>query len=511
MSGRPAVCKFFKQGNCQYGSNCRFFHPQQSNNNNNYNTQGAFGNSGFNNNGYNNGGNSLGGFASQGTTQQVQETVQQFCNPSSMSKRETEIRNDMTELAEMLELSNGIFTCYSLKPPATTNLISNRDLSYEEARIQYYVAQSSNSIPQLQQELNMKYQDMNNCVSFLKNNTQKSVRYLQLALQNPNVTPKPLIPPFDPTSTNSAPGASAGNSIFGSVTANSNPFNSTSNTTSAPAFGSTNNPFGGVSAATKSNPFGGVSASKPNPFGNASASTPNPFGGATASGGAFGASGFGNSLKPTGGAFGSQASTFGTSTTTGGAFGNSGFGSLPGGTSTTNTTNPFGSSPFGASATSNPFGSSTTPATNPATSTTAATTTSNSTSSPFGTAFGSSTTATGAFGSTGFGSSTAASNPFGNTNNGGFGSTLTTTSTTTTTNNNNFFQGGAQPSPFGGFAGNNNGFASSSQGVSVYKQAGIDEPLTKMEDLGQEIINIFEAATFEIGKVPDIPPPLELC
>lgn len=527
MSGRPPVCKFFKQGKCQYGNNCRFYHPGDVDNygsNNAYGNSNPFGGNGFN--AFNTGNSSLGAFGNSSPSKQ--EDISQFCNPSTISQRETEIRNDMNELSESLQVSENIFTSYSLKPPASVNLIANRDLSFEETRIQYYLAQSTNSLPSHQQQLTKRVNDMKSCITFLRNNTQKAVRYLQLALQNPNTTPKPLIPPFDPNvQTNSAPVSSA-NSIFG-LPNSSNPFGGSVSNQSP--FGNTNssagtsNPFGVSTNSNKSNPFAGTSNSQ-SPF--------TQLGSSTTSTGAFASSGF--TSKPSGGAFGSQASPFGNASSSGNAgpstssgFGSSGFGSSGFGSS------GFGNSGFGASATptattvsnpfggssklSNPFGGSTT--TTPAVAGTTGTT-------PFGgsgfgnSGFGNTKLGGTGFGSTGFGSASTGSgfgksefntqsnppmnniNPFG-------GQSFSQTSANSTTGGNNTFA--TNSNPFGSstqasFIGSSQ---TSSQPVVFYKQGGIDDPPTKLEDLGDEVVQIFKSEKFELGRVPDIPPPLELC
>ena len=35
--------------------------------------------------------------------------------------------------------------------------------------------------------------------------------------------------------------------------------------------------------------------------------------------------------------------------------------------------------------------------------------------------------------------------------------------------------------------------------------------MTKLSDIGDKIIEIFKADSFQLGNVPDIPPPIELC
>jgi nucleoporin NUP42 len=519
MSSRKPVCKYFKQGKCQYGDNCRFYHPQQSvfnnYNNDNYNNN-------YNNSNNRNFGNTFGnGFNATTNSNDINhnptpttETIQQFCDSRSINRKETEIRTDMAELAEMTSINNHIFTSYSLKPPASVNLISDRDYSFEEERVQYYLAQATNTIPQYQQKIVNRKSDMNNSINFMRNNTQKAVRYLQLALQNPSIKPKPLLPALD---------------------LNATPSLQSSSSTTSSIFGAFNN----ATTSAQNNPFGTQSS---NPF-NASS---------TNSAAAFGSSGFGSSLNKANSPFGNQtisSSPFSNVGSTAPGFGSSGFASA---TSASISSNPFGGSVFGASNTvtnvTNPFSSSISTSTKDA--------------SSFGSSgFGSSGFGSSGFGSSGFGNvslntSTNISNPFGSsaplptkTNPVGspgngtvsnifgtpgtrqelspFGGSSTTStknpfgnSNISTSNNSVFgnfgFQNNAsQPSTTAGFgftASNASlGASSSTPNASVFKQCELGDELTKLEDLGDQILAIFKAESFSIGKVPDIPPPIELC
>ena len=504
MSNRQQVCKFFKQGRCQYGNSCRFYHPQQSNNNyNNYGSVasgnnafgnqtrgglGAFGNFASNNNT---------GFSSSGgnTGNAAQETPQQFCDPKSLTKRQNEMRNDMLELDEMLNISNCIFTSYSLKPPAIANAISNRDFSFEEARVQYYQAQATNTIPQYQQQIANRHNDMKNAVNFIKQNSDKAVRYLQLSLSNQSIPPKPLIPvpdfnvPVSATGSGSIFSTSTSSNVSNPFGGQSNPFGSSANLSSGGTFGSsgfgssTTGAFGNQTSTTGA--FGNQTSTT-GAFGNQT-SVASPFGGSATGktglgGGGFGSSGFGSS------GFGSSG--FGTKTS--GAFGSVTLSNLA-----ASAQSPFGSSP--ASTTSGPFGG-----------------TSSATASTFGVT--NSANATSSFDTGGFG-------------NAGFGKNLGNAFKEHSENANTFNRSSstnAQSNPFGGvstgnafgnkvFGGvfgaqDNSPFGGNSQGnATEFRQSEIEEPKTRIQDLGDKILELFNADTFELGKVPDIPPPLELC
>lgn len=492
MSGRQAVCKFYKQGHCSYGNNCRFYHPPSNNggyNGNNYNNNYS---NNYNNN-YNNNNNAYNNYNGRGkspfnngnnTTSNntsTVETPQQFCDPRSMGRRETEMRNDMLELEEMLSVSNHVFTSYSLKPPVSNNLLPSRDFSYEEDRLQYYLAKNSNTIPQYQQQVTNRHQDMIDSTKFIKLNTQKCVRYLQLSVQNPNSNPKPLISPID---INASSKSNNSNSIFGNITTtttNNNLFGGSSN-----AFGSSTNTGGAFSNQNlNSSPFSSLQNNA-----NATNST-SPFGqsGFNKPAGAFGSTGFGasttNAISNPFGASPFTSSTPPPTTTNSpfGAvgFGQSGFGKTSSTQTSSNTSNPFGASssnisnPFGASSTNNPnpFGAS------PAASNT----------NPFGSS-----------------STNPTPNPFSNAtmnnNSGNLG-------------NNTNFNGGAFPNQ-NVFQNNNQnpGFGApfgGNQGNVGYKQSELGEEQTKLENVTGEILVAFKSEVFELGKVPDIPPPIELC
>ncbi|KAH3688029.1 hypothetical protein WICPIJ_000978, partial [Wickerhamomyces pijperi] len=336
MSGRPP-CKYFQQGTCRKGNSCQFPHVydnskrnnggwgsnnfnSNSNSNNNNRTNGAFGNSSFGSNSNNN------------TTPEISK----FWSEASLTTRTNEIKDAIQTFSELQIYPPS--SSFGLSFPASSNLIYERDYSFEESRWDYMQALQSNQLQQYERQIQVRAQDMKQCVEILKKDPTKTARYAQLATkshyENPNQKMRPFIEqPLDLTGN----GLTQTSSFGSNTNTNSNPFGSQTNTTSNP-FGSQNN--------TASNPFGSQTSTTSNPFGSSSSSTTSAFGtssfGSTQStntGGAFGSQGFGAS-KP--GAFGSSTSA----NTTGSAFGASSFGSKPAG-------GAFGSQGFGSSSINN--------------------------------------------------------------------------------------------------------------------------------------------------------------
>ncbi|KAG7851511.1 hypothetical protein KL941_001180 [Ogataea angusta] len=477
MSQRK-VCPYFQNGNCRYGNRCHNLHIK---------------------NGH--------------------EDLKSFTSASSLQAKTEDIRKNIDAI--LPDVRNGaILTAFSLPPPANVNIISGRDMSYEELRLHYY--QNPDTAIR---EYNSRKQDMLKCLESVRKDAQKAARYLQLAAEKNPADVKPFIN-FS-INTNTVPSSSS-SLPFGNR--NSSPFNQQSS-----SFGSTKNPFGGpaaqpnpfgAAATTISNPFAssGTPAfgsagfgSKPNPFGSQANtnSVSSPFGSSSGVSSGFGRSGFGQPTAALAGAkpnpFGAQSST---STNTVSPFGaisgntmNSGTASFPNGAATaasSSSTGPFGgqnmaSSPFGGQTNTvqpSPFGAG------------LQSTTANA--GPFGNPQASS-----AFGKSGFGAfgaqkaspfaqPTATAKPFGQatasnaSNSSPFGNSSSTPF------------GQAQNSPFG--QPNASSFGQTTNPTpTAFKQSGIEEPKTKLEDLSESIINEFKAERFTLGQVPDVPPPLEMC
>ncbi|GME85224.1 unnamed protein product [Ambrosiozyma monospora] len=312
MSNRQLCRNYQQTGSCRYGNNCKFVHSNNNNNNNSWNNNSWGNNRNNNNNIYQNSRNNNFSNAGFNNAQKKpnQETPQEFSSASSLKAKSDQISRDMTEM--LSDMNNGalLFTAYSLKPPANINLITGRDMSFEEIRLQYYNAKATNSIPQFENQYKNRVNDMKqNCLK-LKNESSKAARFLQLAVQNgANSISRNFIDDLGNLDVPAALGAGG------------NGFNNSGNTTSSSIFGAqtgTTNPF-----QQSSSPFG-KSVGNTGAFGNQA-------------GGAFS-----SQSNPTSNSFGSQ-----TGTTTSGAFG-----------SQTNTTTS-GSGLFGKSTTmTNPFGGS---------------------------------------------------------------------------------------------------------------------------------------------------------
>lgn len=321
---------------------------------------------------------------------------------------------------------------------------------------------------------------------------------------------------FSGGNTNPAPSASTssgfGSSGFGSAGFGSN--------TTGGAFGSqkTSSGFGSAgfgqsgSSAFGSGPgaFGLQSSNNSlSPFGSNNGATAtnnsNSGLGATASNSAFGSSGFGASKPNNTSGFGSSG--FGSNGFGSSGFGQSGFGSsnstasgafgqqktatqnqlAPNSTST----GAFGAAPsaFGSTQnnTSSAFGG---PATNTNQNTAAA--------NPFG------STTQGAFGqpaqasSTGFGQSTSAF--------GGFGSTPPASGTAPTSSG---FGTTSAASAFGAIANSANSSSAGFGSVSASQPSGA--AAASLDKFDPEVAKAFMAAGFELGKVPEVAPPPQVC
>lgn len=515
MPPKTPVCKFYAKGQCKNGNQCRFLHvdPQDT---------------------------------TVGNERRITTAAQFLSQDTAVLAKEIRLDLDAYGLIQM----DPVLTCYGLSEFAVNNLIAGRDVSLEELRIQHMEAVQNNKVDDLLRQIDLKKKDMQYCIGVVREKDSVAARYQQVGITRGNI--KPFIPKTVEESMRDL--QNTGGNAFGA----GNQFGQGSN-----AFGASN-PFGagntsGNSSGFGSNGFG--SSSTPSAFGNLSAGFGATGFGATAkaaptggafeatttaapSGGAFGSTGFG-ALSNTGlafgaGAFGQQstntgfgASSFGNSTattkpfggSTGGAFGSTGFGSTGFGLQNTGATNGFGTSQqstgatggfgstgfgsagfgnsgFGANAPTAPSAFGQSAATNP---------------SPFGQASTSTTAPFGQAETTGFGkaATTSTASPFGQSQPFGaitsaapFGQTQKTENPFGTTTSASAF--GAAP------AQNGSAFGASAFGASTQPPQPFGAPSDTntpqgLEDLDPDVVKAFMAANFELGKIPDVAPPPQVC
>ncbi|AMD21119.1 HEL162Wp [Eremothecium sinecaudum] len=507
-------CKYFQQGRCNKGNACNFAHVY-TNNSNNQNQMGS--------------------------SKTDVEKYNDFISDASLNKWTAAISENMDEVASFQ--INPLMSSYSVASIAAVNLIPDRDYSPEESRFQHWLSTKQMKLPEYEAEMAARKQDMDKCVQFVKQNSKKAARYLQLAtksVKETGVFPKKsfIEHPLDLTGksynafqssnnfgsssfmNNSGTGAfnqsslgafpsmnptaSAGMGAFGQPKFNNNALAGTGGAFGQPAFGTANTSITtstpGMNAATPSafgKPAFGVSqASNMSP---PNASTTGAFGKPV-----FGSSGFGLGGNNTFGGAPTGAPAFGS------AFNSSPFGQL--GTSSTNTQSTFGQSnpvaaksPFGgapattAGTSASPFGPMNTNQSPFAT-------ISSTTVTPFGTtkpnAFNSQApTTTGSpftsirTNNTVFGQSAPSTqSPFGQQPSSMFQPQFNTTSTTT-----NAFNAAAAPA--------NATFSNPAQFVLGLPT---EEENVPIEELPVDVVNLFKAQSFTLGNVPDRPPPRAL-
>lgn len=533
----PPPCKFYASGNCRKGNKCNFSHADQN--------TGGFGNAGFgksgflnnnsflNNTGFNKG---FGGAFSQNTPKAAPSALLDFTNTSTVSQKASQIKTDLEEYA--LFYAKPLLSTYGLGYPAVNSLISGRDISPEELRMQYLEAVAANTVPQYENMVRARARDMKFCIDHIKGKEDLAARYLMRSAEPGTNLPKPFVPKSaeenveqfmkEPSPANTAFGASGFGSggAFGSQNTAPNPFGSTN------AFGSSSNAFGSAAnnTATGNSAFGNAAPASGLAFGSSGfGSTPSNLG--------FGSSGFGNTSAS---GFGSSAPASGTSS----GFGSSGFGSLkPSGASafgssgfgasgTSSATSAFGSSGFGSSGfgskpAASPFGSSGLASAKPSASPFGAVATNNA--SPFGENTAPAATTTSPFGQTSASSaftSTAPpalgqpaapnSNPFGASSLSVFGQPAAQTGQ----NASGFASTNPQPGAFGtnnisngAVSQPNNAWSTfggfDSQNANIQSSKEPDNAL--LADFDEAVADAFNSAGFTLGNVPDIAPPAAIC
>ncbi len=511
-------------------------------------------------------------------------------NQNKQNQNQTNVERELNSISQEIntELKHPL-PFSSFGPQKTTvNLISGRDISYDELRLAAYKAKENNSTSQYESFLRSRKEDTNKCATFIKEDTRKAARYLQIATEkraeNENFTMKPYIPfeapamticsSFGPN-TNTQPFQSKGITAFGPKIASVGITDTTTNinkvspsgtgifgqTSTKPVFGSTaiSTPTFGANNAPKfgQQAFGSQMTSA---FGSGAPSKPFGSNNTTPR---FGSTAFGNQNKDTSKT--TNSSAFGSTTTP--TFGSTAFSQKS--TSITSSLSPFGStatsafdsSSFGNKAGSGAFGSNTTsipsafglppkPSGVFGASKTDTQTASENKPSPFGpqttsifgngqttsafgnkkatTAFGNNQT-TSAFGNkqttTVFGNNQTTSAFGGNTDSKptlGFGKSKPFGSGTESGNNSSVFGsriGGAltespstqQTQSLFSTKNNFQGVTGNYNTQPRFIQSDKDDSITKLEDLLEAARIEFEGAKFRLGRIPDIPPPRELC
>ncbi|KAI1314506.1 hypothetical protein EDD11_002123 [Mortierella claussenii] len=537
MSGQ--ICTFFQQGRCKYGDRCRNIHPTGSrfrgsegafggNNNSSFANNNSFGALSGNSGGGGFGGSGFGGSGGGGFGQQGFGSNAGFGNNSSNTNRGSAfgstgantagakkiafdantILNDITNDRPLHELS-------SYGPgKEEPNLIPGKDMQPEELRLMYYEAQNpalpqvtgdylglmaaasaagsgpagmQNAFMQKLQQLNMS---MNQEIQKIAKDTQGAYQYFMNTIRSSGGA-------LSPTSSTTA--GAPGNSSFGGATSafgQNSSFGQSSALGQGAAFGQPstlgqNSTFGQISSLGQASAFGQPSTlGATSAFGQTSVlgAGQSAFAAAGNPAGAFGAGGSGN--------------TFGSGSAFGTASGQSAFGTAP------------AQSAFGTGG--NVFGAQLTPQT--AVSAFGA-------GAGFGqqSAFGNSSVLTG--------SASTAGTPFGSGFSGGTQSSAPPQQQPQSAFGSTAFANAANPNPFGqsgndivnGFGGGQNNKGSGVSDISTAsKDAAVSAGTLKMvqatglksslkgEPLTEEEIAAYRASTFEIKRIPEQEPPLEL-
>ncbi|KAK4675239.1 hypothetical protein QC764_001550 [Podospora pseudoanserina] len=324
--GIMTVCKFFQQGNCRFGNNCRFEHPRDGGS-----SQSPFGG----------GGNRFS--ALSGGQQGAFGGSKQSDQPEYAGLNEETIRKDLQN-----ELPQWIFSCYGPGKDAPDNLFGGypREQQPEELRIHFMKGQAAGEAEAAMNEIMQLHQVARQQIEHTLSNVPAAIQHVRDGI-NRHPNRHDICKQGTAGNTGTTFGQPASNAFQSSQPA-SNPFGATAQPAAGgfgqpAALGQKPNPFGAPAfgqpaqpAATPS-PFGQPAA--PSAFGQpASLGASNPFGKPASSGfGQPSALGGGNKV------FGQAAAP---------AFGQSGFGQ------TTQAPSAFGQ-PAALGATPSPFAAAT--------------------------------------------------------------------------------------------------------------------------------------------------------